>query len=607
KDGVRIFYRAMGDPDVLMTPPTSFSTIGTAFAEDGVHFNSRRQVIAPSESWEQFGCKDPRATFFEGKWYVFYTALGGFPFGPNNIKVAVAIGDSPEHLDEHHLITPFNAKDATLFPKRINGDIILMLTAHTDWTEEYPYPTIGIARAKKIEDFFDPAYWDNWHSELQKNALVDLRRTEHDHMEVGATPIQTENGWLLIYSYIQNYYDERSRTFGIEAALLDLEDPRNLISRTYPMMVPEEVYEKYGLVPNIVFPSGATIHKDLLELWYGSADTVSAKCSVNLKDLLHALDPSRSSRTLTRAKENPILSPRGNGFESNASFNPTAIDIDGSVHILYRAMDKSNTSTIGYARSKDGIHIDERLDEPIYIPRADFEKKQGDPNGNSGCEDPRISRIGDTIYLTYTACDGVRPPGGAFASISVSDFVEHRFENWSKPTFITPDGIDDKDIGLLSEKINGSYLLYHRVSNRICADLLHDLTDGKRISRCIDVIGPREGMWDSAKVGITGAPLKVSDGWLLIYHGVSNNSHYRLGAALLGEDGITIRARTADPILESVEPYEKDGVINNVVFSCGGVIRDDTLFVYYGGGDRVTGVATGSVNHIENALRNNEK
>ena len=98
--GIRLYYRAFGSPDALQMPTIGLSTIGTAFAEDGIHFHSRQQVIAPKEPWDVFGCEDPRVTFFEGRWYCFYTALGGYPFGPDNIKVAVAIGDTPENFTE---------------------------------------------------------------------------------------------------------------------------------------------------------------------------------------------------------------------------------------------------------------------------------------------------------------------------------------------------------------------------------------------------------------------------------------------------------------------------------------------------------------------------
>jgi beta-1,2-mannobiose phosphorylase / 1,2-beta-oligomannan phosphorylase len=608
--GVHLFYRALGNPDALQTPMAGLSTIGMAFAEDGTHFHSRQQVIVPEEPWDAFGCEDPRVSFFEGRWYCFYTALGGYPFGPDNIKVALAIGDPSNPLGagtpnftERHLITPFNAKAATLFPERIDGDIVLLLTAHTDWTAEHSRPTIALARAKKIEDFFDPAYWHDWHEHLAAHALPEMRRRDEDHVEVGASPLLTPQGWLLIYSYIQNYYDESRRIFSVEAALLGRDDPQKLISRTESILVPQEFYEEYGLVPNIVFPTGATLGDDgRLDIWYGAADTVCAKASVKLHDLMRALDPERPARTFTRAAQNPILAPRGESFESRNVLNAAAIDLGGSVHLLYRAMDNANTSTIGLAVSGDGITIDERLGAPAYVPRADFEMKHGSQTGNSGCEDPRIVRIGDMLYMTYTAYDGVRVPQGAVSSIGVEDFLARRFDAWSAPRLLTPDGIDDKDLALLPEKVDGNYLLYHRINNMICADLLPDLTTGKRVSRCIEIMAPRRGMWDGAKVGSAAPPLKVGDKWLMIYHGVSHHGTYRLGAALLDASGTSVLARTADPIFEPLEKYEQKGEISNVVFSCGAVTRGDTVFLYYGAADKVIGVATASLAHILDAL-----
>lgn len=618
-EGVRLYYRALGSPDALQTPHAGLSSIGTAFAEDGIHFHSRRQVIAPLEPWDIFGCEDPRVSLFEGKWYCFYTALGGYPFGPDNIKVALAIGDAPDNFTERHLITPFNAKAATLFPERIDGNVVMLLTVHTDYTDEHPRPTIALASAKRIEDFFDPAYWDDWHTHLADHALPEMRREDGDHIEVGASPLLTKAGWLLIYSYIHNYYDEHKRIFSVEAALLDAKNPQKLISRTESILIPQEIYEEYGLVPHIVFPSSATITtdsthsddsgqvsspqaNDLLEIWYGAADTVCAKAVVKLHDLMRALDPEQPVRTFTRALTNPILAPRGTGFESHGVLNTAAIDLNGSIYLLYRAMDAANTSTIGLAVSRDGVTIDERLPEPIYVPREDFEAKRGKPDGNSGCEDPRIVRIGDTLYMTYTAYDGVHVPSGAVSSISVNDFIARKWQMWSKPFLLTPDGVDDKDLALLSEKVDGNYLLYHRVNNQICADLLPDITRGKRVSRCIEVMAPRPGMWDSAKVGSAAPPIKVADTWLMIYHGVSRHGMYRLGVALLDASGTSLLARTADSIFKPFEKYEMEGEVANVVFSCGAVVRGDTLFLYYGAADRVIGVATASLAHILDAL-----
>jgi predicted GH43/DUF377 family glycosyl hydrolase len=594
-DGTRMYYRALANPAALVSPYAGQSSIGMAFSEDGQHFHSRRQVLAPQESWEAFGCEDPRATILEGKTYLSYTALGGFPFNADNIKVAMAISDNGEHFEERHLLTPFNAKAFALFPDKVDGKYAAFLSVHTD----RPPGEICLALADRIEDFWAADFWTKWYADWKSHALV-LRRSDHDHVETGAPPIKTDKGWLFFYSYIVNYYGGGPRVFGVEAALLDLKDPLKVLGRTYPFFVPEEIYEQYGVVPDIIFPTSAIVNDDrTIDLFYGAADTTCAKATIKLDNLLETLDAGGKTRPFVRAKENPILVPQ-EGFEKIAVFNAAAIDIDGTAYIFYRAMGDDHTSTVGLALSKDGIHIDERLKEPCYVPRADFEKKNA--GGNSGCEDPRVVLIGDTLYMTYTAYDGVRAPRGAITSIKLDDFLARKFDAWAMPVHITPDQVDDKDVGLLPEAIKGQYLLYHRVSGRICADLLPDLTLKKPVSRCIEVMGPREGMWDALKVGIAGPPIKVKDGWLLIYHGVSRRSRYRLGAALLDQNGTAVISRAADPIFEALEPYETQGEVGNVVFSCGQIVRGDTIYLYYGGGDRVLGVATGSVSHILSAL-----
>ena len=94
-------------------------------------------------------------------------------------------------------------------------------------------------------------------------------------------------------------------------------------------------------------------------------------------------------------------------------------------------------------------------------------------------------------------------------------------------------------------------------------------------------------------IGTAAPPIRVKEGWLFIYHGIGADKVYRLGAALLdGDTATTVLSRTDAPILEPVLPWEKKGAVDNVVFSCGVIQRGDTLFVYYGGGDTVLGVAT---------------
>lgn len=586
------FYRAVSSFD-SMREQHIMSTIGMAQSHDGEHFKKRIQFIKPTEHWDKYGCEDPRVTFFEGKYYIFYTALSTYPFGPDGIKVGLAVSNDLKKINEKHLITPFNAKAMTLFPNRINGKIVVIFSAFTDT----PNSTMAFAYLNKIEDLWSESFWNEWLKNIDKYTIgVKLR--DADHTEVGATPIKTKYGWLVVYSYIQNYYRERTNQeliFGIEALLLDLKNPGKIIGRTRgPILVPEENYELSGYVNNIVFPSGAIIEKNNLCIYYGVADTAVALARVNLKDLIYSMHPKYSEDYFfKRFNKNPIIMPRaGMSFEEGGTFNPAAIDLGGKVHILYRAFSTDNTSTIGYANSKNGFDINERSDEPIYIPRESFELKSNE-NGFSGCEDPRLTKIGNNIYMCYTAYNG-GVPRVAITSITEKDFLSKKW-NWTKPFLVTPRGLDDKDTCLFPEKFRDGYFIVHRVNNTICGDYLNTLHENHAmIRKCIKILGPREHTWDSAKVGIASPPIKTKYGWLLIYHGVSKSHNtYRVGAVLLDlKDPAIVLSRTTEPIFEPEMEYEKNGTVSNVVFPCGMIERKGIVYIYYGGGDRVVGVAT---------------
>ena len=596
-------YRAISGNDPLRTPG-QISTIGIAKSKDGQHFEDRHRFIEPVEEWEKFGCEDPRVTFFEGRYYIFYTALSTYPFSAEGIKVAVAISDDLKKIEERHPVTPFNAKAMTLFPERINGKVTVLFSAHTDGSPA----KMAMAQVDNVSELWAPAFWDKWHQNIDDHKL-NLRRDDYDHVEVGAVPIKTKYGWLLIYSHIQNFFPGGSSEplFGIEALLLDLEDPRKVIGRTKgPMISPEEPYELSGHVSNIVFPSGALVEGDVLNIYYGGADTTVCLARVNFEDLISSLyDKTESRWHFKRLENNPIIVPNpAHSWESKATFNPAAIELGGKIHLLYRALSLDNTSTIGYASSTDGASIVERLADPIYVPREDFENKKVE-GGNSGCEDPRLTKIGKNIYMCYTAFDGVGPPRVAVSWIKEKDFLAKHW-NWSKPELITPRGVDDKDTCIFPEKIGGKYLILHRIGTDICADYLKSL-DFKleTVNKCIRIFGPRSGMWDSIKVGITAPPVKTKYGWVLLYHAVSAHHHsYRVGAALLDlKDPTIVLSRSADPIFSPEERFEKEGIVSNVVFPCGMIERDKLLYIYYGAADRVVGVATMELDIIAQSLR----
>ena len=258
-------YRAISAADRLRTPDR-LSIIGIGQSKDGTYFEKRAPFIKPEEEWEKYGCEDPRITYFEGQYYIFYTALSKYPFEASGIKVAVAISKDLKKIDGRHLVTPFNAKAMTLFPERINGKITVILTVNTDM----PPAKIAIAQVDKIEELWNPKFWHSWYASLDKN-IINLKRSPYDHIEIGAPPVKTKKGYLLLYSHIQNYFaspENLDRIFGIEAVVLDIDNPLKIIGRTRgPLLTPRESYELLGHVPNIVFPEGAILKKNTLFIY----------------------------------------------------------------------------------------------------------------------------------------------------------------------------------------------------------------------------------------------------------------------------------------------------------------------------------------------------
>ena len=586
-----VVYRALSERELLEEPKIHRSVIGRATTKNGKDFFDRAPFITPEKEFEKYGCEDPRVTKLGKKYFIFYTALSTYPFDADGIKIAVAISKDMKTVEERHLVTPFNAKAMALFPEKINGKYAALLTIDTD----RPPANVAYAEFKKLEDMWSPTYWEKWYKEKEAH-VVNVHRSGDDHVELGAPPLKTKAGWLVIYSHI-NHYGHDNSTFGIEAVLLDKKNPRLIIGRTKgAFLVPELYYESTGLVPNIVFPSGALIKGKNLEIYYGAADTHSCKATVRLEDLLKSMTPA--SPLVTRFAGNPVISPRPDkDWEAHGTFNPAAIDLGGMIHILYRAMSSDETSTFGYASSDDGLVIKERSEEPVYIPRADFEKKHHP--GNSGCEDPRLMEINGEIVMTYTAYDG-SVPRVAITKISKPNFLDKKWNKWSEPIIVTPPDVPNKDASIIPEKTSAGYAFLHRINESICVDFLTSLNfEKEKIIRCIELITPRRGMWDGHKVGISGPPLKTPKGWLLFYHGISETNTYRIGAVLLDlKDPTSVLARTAVPLFEPEEDYEKKGFVPKVVFPCGNVVRKGKVYLYYGGADSVIGIATLSLNTI---------
>src|SRR3989344_846071 len=324
-DTLHVVYRAMSRPELMDQSHIQFSVIGHASSTDGAHFSDRRPLITPEEQWEKYGCEDPRVTKFGSDYYIFYTALGSYPFNASGIKVALAKTKDFKTIDEKHLVTTFNAKAMALFPEKVNGKMAALLTAHTD----LPPAEIAYVEFDKEEDIWSPEFWNNWHDNMSSHVL-EVRRGPSDQVELGAPPILTDKGWLVIYSHIQNYFAGQP-IFGIEALLLDKNNPRRIVGRTKgPIMVPEVQYEKIGNVHNVTFPSGALIEGDTLKIFYGAADTYSCLATTSISSLIETILSQGGPSHVKRFPGNPIIVPRVNiAWEDKGTFNPAAIDLDG--------------------------------------------------------------------------------------------------------------------------------------------------------------------------------------------------------------------------------------------------------------------------------------
>ena len=587
-NNINLLYRAQSMPEKFGDNAFSMSVIAKAVSRDGINFMNREVFLSPEHTWERYGLEDPRVTKIAGKYFIFYTALFAYPLNiPGGIRVGLAISPDMKTVSEKHLITPFNAKAMTLFPEKINGKFVALLTVNPDVLPTH----IAMAEFKRPGEMWSEKYWKNWYKNLDKHIFIP--GDDKDRIEIGSSPIKTKKGWLLVTCRVVNH-SSSDRTFTIEAILLDLKNPKKTIGKTRgPLLVPEEKYEKEGIIVNTIFPSGAIVINNRLQIYYGATDTTVATAEVELDSLLEAMEFPYKEVGFMRIGAGAMMIPRKDkSWEAKAIFNPAAIDLDGTVRILYRAQGRDNTSVIGYAESKNAVDVSYLSEKPIYTPKESFERK-GVPNGNSGCEDPRLTRIGNTIHMYYTAYNGINPPAVAESHISVANF-KRRIWKWSKPVLVTKDGVDDKDACLHPEKVNGKYFLFHRVDNYIAGDfgLTHEFKERNDFKN-IPILLPRHGMWDAKKVGISTPPIKTKKGWLLLYHGISDRSRYRIGAVLLDlKDPTKVLSRTTDCIFEPKEAYEVMGQVNYVVFPCGAVVRKGIIYMYYGGADSVISVAS---------------
>lgn len=429
------------------------STLGLATRQpDGDFVLAREPLLAPVDDTDHWGCEDARVTRLGDRWWITYTALAE-PAAHATWGVGIALASTTDWqtVTRHGRIGPgVRDKDAALFPRPIGGRIALFHRIA---------PDVQIAFFDDEKHLMDPGeeYWDRHLAELDQHVVLRPERPwEFKKVGMGPPPIETPEGWLVVY-----HAADAAHVYRAGLALLDLDDPRRVIARTRrPVLEPEQEWEREGDVPNVVFPQGAVVEPGAegaphLHLYYGAADTSVGHASAPLADVLDLLreearHPSvvppvtfdfRGDRDHRRKLGPPAVSVerfRGgqpvleadpeHAWESGVVLNPAAVLIEdpdeltllaatwglqadetaalanGACVMLYRAQGTDfarethwgthAASSLGLAVFTPDLHLVRRWAGPVISPDAPFH--------DLGAEDPRCTRVGDTYYLHYT-------------------------------------------------------------------------------------------------------------------------------------------------------------------------------------------------------------
>jgi predicted GH43/DUF377 family glycosyl hydrolase len=297
-----------------------------------------------------------------------------------------------------------------------------------------------------------------------------------------------------------------------------------------------------------------------------------------------------------RISNTPLLKPgaAGTTWSELGLFNPTASKVGGKTVLLFRAQDRNHASRIGYAESADGEHFTVRP-EPVLSPEAPYEK-------GGGVEDPRVVRVGNTYYLTYT---GYNLHDAQLCLATSRDLI-----HWQRQGVILPaykgtwNTQWTKSGAIVPEKIHGKWWMYYLGTKKdsdgksrdymglaSSSDLLHwaDATDKPVLER-------RSGAFDSRVMEPGPPPFLTDAGILLLYNGANEDLVYGPGWVLFDRnDPRRVVARADKPFVLPELEWEKVGNVPNVIFLEGAVSSTPPnagkleLLGYYGAADKYIG------------------
>ncbi|MDY3367034.1 MAG: glycoside hydrolase family 130 protein [Zhenhengia yiwuensis] len=250
--------------------------IFAGFSEDGINWNINHEPITfegeDAEILNREYRYDPRVCFIEDRYYI--TWCNGY-HGPT-IGVAYTFDFKTFHQLENAFL-PYN-RNGVLFPRKING-LYGMVSRPSD-TGHTPFGDIFYSQSPDME------FWGK-HRHVMSTVKGDESAWQSTKIGAGPIPIETSEGWLMIYHGVLNSCNGFVYSFG--AAILDLEKPWIVKYRTKPYLLsPQELYECVGDVPNVAFPCAALTDAETgrIAIYYGCADTVTGLAFAQVDELV---------------------------------------------------------------------------------------------------------------------------------------------------------------------------------------------------------------------------------------------------------------------------------------------------------------------------------
>ena len=308
---VHLFYRAVRKGN--------YSTIGYCRLEGPLLVKERNEgpVLIPQFDYESHGVEDPRIVMIDNLYYLTFTSYDGV-----NASGSLATSSDLIKFERQGIIVPqftyeeFNRiaecnaplnekyerfhvhnnirnnpekkmllwdKNVVFFPRRIKGELFFLHRIK---------PDIQIVAITDLQEI-NKEFWGNYFLHLSEHIVLSPKY-EHEVSYIGAgcPPIETEQGWLLIYHGVHD--TPEGYVYSACASLLDLNYPGKEIARLpYALFKPEKEWELKGEVNNVVFPTGTALFDDTLYIYYGAADQRIACASLSLKELIRELLKNR--------------------------------------------------------------------------------------------------------------------------------------------------------------------------------------------------------------------------------------------------------------------------------------------------------------------------